>query len=358
MKSEEFISPAYFTLSPTGRAGEGLLPKRGEPERGFYPNGASRREALEFWYCKFIKQRIVRNGKYGNELELILLLTENKNYTAQDLADKLGITRRNLYNYLEYLRFSGFDLCKSGIYYRLERSSPFLRKLRDNMTMTSDEATYILHLLDDGDKKDFYAHSIRQKLMRQFNLGDVRTPDILSAINRHTSTLREAVSRKCMCVLHDYSSPHSQTVSDRIVEPFLFMNDGLDIRCHEIRSHTNKTFKLARIGRVELLDVKWIAEKQHKQVFTDLFMFSGEERHTVTLRLDQLSRNLLTEEFPSSADHITPCDGDPHHWLFSADVASFLGIGRFVMGLYRHISVVGDDQFLQYIRTEVEAMKL
>ena len=76
----------------------------------------------------------MRNGKYGNELELILLLTENKNYTAQDLADKLGITRRNLYNYLEYLRFSGFDLCKSGIYYRLERSSPFLRKLRDNMT--------------------------------------------------------------------------------------------------------------------------------------------------------------------------------------------------------------------------------
>ena len=45
----------------------------------------------------------MRNGKYGNELKLILLLTENKNYTAQELADKLNITRRNLYNYLEYL---------------------------------------------------------------------------------------------------------------------------------------------------------------------------------------------------------------------------------------------------------------
>ena len=31
----------------------------------------------------------MRNGKYGNELKLILLLTENKNYTAQELADKL-----------------------------------------------------------------------------------------------------------------------------------------------------------------------------------------------------------------------------------------------------------------------------
>ena len=120
------------------------------------------------------------------------------------------------------------------------------------------------------------------------------------------------MNRKCMCMLRNYSSPHSKTVSDRIVEPFLFMNNGLDIRCHEIKSHTNKTFKLARIGEVELLDVEWIAEKEHKQVFTDLFMFSGEERHAVTLLLDQLARNLIVEEYPASATCISPVDDDPH----------------------------------------------
>ena len=90
----------------------------------------------------------------------------------------------------------------------------------------------------------------------------VVTPEVLSAINRHTEVLKDAMNRKCMCMLRNYSSPHSKTVSDRIVEPFLFMNNGLDIRCHEIKSHTNKTFKLARIGEVELLDVEWIAEKE------------------------------------------------------------------------------------------------
>ena len=116
----------------------------------------------------------MRNGKYGNELKLILLLTENKNYTAQELADKLNITRRNLYNYLEYLRFSGFDVQKSGVYYRLGRSSAFFRKLTENMALSQDEATYILHMLNNSNKLDFYAHSIRQKLIRQFNLADVR----------------------------------------------------------------------------------------------------------------------------------------------------------------------------------------
>ena len=299
----------------------------------------------------------MRNGKYGHALKLILLLTENKNYTAQELADKLNITRRNLYNNLENLRFSGIDVQKSGVYYRLGRSSAFFRKLTENMALSQDEATYILHMLNNN-KLDFYAHSIRQKLIRQFNLADVRTPEVLSAINRHTEVLKEAMNRKCMCMLRNYSSPHSKTVSDRIVEPFLFMNNGLDIRCHEIKSHTNKTFKLARIGEVELLDVEWIAEKEHKQVFTDLFMFSGEERHAVTLLLDQLARNLIVEEYPASATCISPVDDDPRHWLFTTDVASYLGIGRFVMGLFNHIKVMGDDNFMLYIRYEVECMKM
>ena len=299
----------------------------------------------------------MRNGKYGHELELILLLTDNHNYTAQDIADKLGITRRHLYNYLEYLRFSGFEVKKSGTYYRLERTSTFFRRLHENISLSEDEAMHILRLINSGPVTDDYrTHAIRQKLIRQYNLLDVRTPDSLSAINRNTSQLREAINRKCMCMLHDYSSPHSHTVSDRIVEPLMFLNSGMDVRCHEIKSHTNKTFKLARIGSVEVLDVEWIAESQHKQVFTDMFMFSGEERHPVRLLLGQLSRNLLLEEYPAAAANIEPSPDTPQQWLFAADVASYLGIGRFVLGLYRDITVLGDDSFKAYIQSEIDHM--
>jgi hypothetical protein len=39
-------------------------------------------------------------------------------------------------------------------------------------------------------------------------------------------------------------------------------------------------------------------------------------------------------------------------------VASYLGIGRFVMGLFNHIKVMGDENFMLYIRNEVESMKM
>ena len=45
----------------------------------------------------------MRMDKYGRELDLILILTENASYTAQQIADRLGITRRNLYYYFDYL---------------------------------------------------------------------------------------------------------------------------------------------------------------------------------------------------------------------------------------------------------------
>ena len=39
----------------------------------------------------------MRNGKYGKELELILLLTENRNYTAQEIADRLNFANQSFF---------------------------------------------------------------------------------------------------------------------------------------------------------------------------------------------------------------------------------------------------------------------
>ena len=163
--------------------------------------------------------------KYGRELDLILLLTDNANYTTQQLADRLGITRRNVYYYLDYLRDCGFNLIKSGTCYRLDRSSSFFRRLHENIALSEAEADYICRKLDFTDSKDYTAQSVRQKLTRTFNLPNRANPDLERRVNASITKLKEAMATRQMVMLHDYSSPHSHTVSDRIVEPYLFMND-------------------------------------------------------------------------------------------------------------------------------------
>lgn len=292
--------------------------------------------------------------KYGRELDLILILTENANYTAQQIADRLGITRRNLYYYFEYLRDSGFQLQKSGSTYRLDRTSPFFRRLHENIALTEHEAAYICRRLDSADTRDHTAITIRQKLSRTFNLPDTVNPELQRRMNDCSTKLKEAMAIRKMVIIHRYSSPHSNTVSDRIVEPYQFMNDERDIRCHEIRTHENKTFKLARMESVEIIDVPWAFDDRHRQMYTDMFMFSGEQRYRVRMRMGLLAHNLMVEEYPQSANCFT-ADGETY-WIFDGEVVSFLGIGRFVIGLYDDIEVLDCDEFKAYLAEKIKAM--
>lgn len=289
----------------------------------------------------------MRLNKYGRELDLLILLTDNGNHTVQELADRLGVTRRALYYYLEYLRDSGFEVIRTGSNYRIDRSSPFFKRLHENIALSPEEALYLHRLLASTEKNDPVARNARMKLERFYHLEELSSPQRQQQIDRNIQTLKDAMTQRKVAVLKDYSSPHSRTVADRYVEPFLMMNNNMDVRCHEIKSHTNKTYRVARMGSVEILDIDWMCEEQHKAVYTDLFMFSGEERMPVSLRMGQLAHNLMLEEHPDSSLCFT-ADG-PGHWLFKTEVVSYLGIGRFVLGLYEDIEVLGDDNFKKYI---------
>lgn len=196
--------------------------------------------------------------------------------------------------------------------------------------------------------------NIRQKLARSFNLPDAVNPELQRRMNDCVAKLREAMATRKMVVLHKYASPHSNTVTDRIVEPYQLMNDERDVRCHEIRSHENKTFRLSRMESVEIIDVPWTFDDRHKQMYTDMFMFTGEQRYTVKMRMGLLSYNLMVEEYPQSAKCFT-ADGDTV-WVFEGEVVSFLGIGRFVLGLYEDIEVIGCEEFKAYLAEKIKSM--
>ena len=202
-------------------------------------------------------------------------------------------------------------------------------------------------MLDGLDDKNLTAQTIKSKLERYYNMGDISSPAVKRRRRRNVDTLKQAMAQRKMVVLRGYSSPHSHSVSDRIVEPFLIFNEELDVRCYEVKAQMNKTFKTSRMKSVEILDVPWVHEDLHKEIFTDIFGFSGEERIRVQLRLGQLAYNIMLEEHPDSELCITR--EDDSHWLLDIDVVSMLGIGRFVMGLYADIDVLGGDELKAYI---------
>ena len=286
----------------------------------------------------------------------MLLMTENRDYTVQQMCERLGISRRTLYYYIDFFRDSGFTVEKRGTCYSLDKNSQFFTRLFKKVHFTEDEAITMRRLLDRASDNSLHVQHLKNKLPRLYDLDILENVTLREQDADNVSTLYDAIKMKKTVILRNYSSPHSNTTANRVVEPFMFMDNNNEIRCYEIASGQNKTFKISRIESVMILADDQIYEARHKKVFTDIFMFSGETRLPVTLRLGRLARNIMLEEYPQSAAFITPDDAS--HWIVSLEVCSYLGISRFVLGLFESVEILGSEEFREYIRMKIDNMKV
>ena len=296
----------------------------------------------------------MRHSDLERELSLILMMTENREYTVPQMCDRLGISRRSCYYYIDFLRDAGFVVEKHGACYSLDKTSPFFMKLLRKVHFTEDEAVTMRRLLDRADSGSLQIQHLKQKIERLYDLDILENVASREQEAQNVSVLYEAIKLKRLVVFHRYSSPHSNTLGARVVEPFMFLNGNNEIRCYEPRTKTNKTFKISRIGEVQMLADEWEHEDAHKRLFTDIFLFSGEQTMPVELRLDRLAGNLFKEEFPMHAADLK-ADGNDR-WRLWLDVCSYVGVSRFVLGLADHIEVLGSDDFKDFLKSRVTQM--
>lgn len=296
----------------------------------------------------------MRHDKLERELYLLRLLTENSTLTVDDLCQRVSISRRSLYYYLDFFKEAGFDVYKRSGCYCISRDSPFFAHLIERISFTEDEALLLRRLVGEVRQDNPLVANLRKKLDRFYDFGILSADETDQRIVNNARSIYEAIKLRRQAVLRGYGSPHSRTMRDRLVEPFMLMNNNNEARCFEPASGMNKTFKLSRMQSVDILSTEWNHADRHQQMYIDVFNFSGEVRHTVTITLGQLSYSLLTEEYPRARQHITTLPNGLHR--FSAQLCSYTAIGRFALGLYDDIEINGDDGFMEYIAGKINRM--
>lgn len=323
----------------------------------------------------------MRHTVLAQQLTLLSLLVENRTLTVEALAERLHTTPRNIYYALRFLRESpDFELEKRGPCYSVSRQSPFVARMCEAVKFTDDEIVTMKRLLDEADRRNPVVERLRHKFSHFYDpvlLADERLRGPRADI---AATLYRAMQEERMVIINGYRSPHSGTVADRLLEPFTFLNANRDIRAFEPASGLNKTFRLSRMEGITLLDARWANAGSHRRLFTDIFNFASETTTPVTLRLDTLAYHVLVEEYPRAEMYVRPLGGglsspreeencrretgdllEPGNpppaesWLFEAPVCSMLGVGRFVLGLYDHIRVVGTPALTAYLNNRLTA---
>jgi proteasome accessory factor C len=121
--------------------------------------------------------------------------------------------------------------------------------------------------------------------------------------NAHLGNIVEQISIAIIegrqLLIKNYISAHSQTISDRIVEPMCFTDDYESVSAFEVKTKQNKYFNIERMAEVEVLDSKMKYEKQHEFYKPDIFGFQGKSLNKeIEIQMSMRASLVLKEEYP------------------------------------------------------------
>ena len=277
----------------------------------------------------------------------------NVNYTVDDLAERLDTSYRSIYRYIETFKRAGFVVHKlEGGVYKLGKESRYFKDISQLVHFTDEEAHIVNQLIEGLDDTNTLKQNLRKKLVTVYNCTAMASSIVKGRNAQNVNRLQEAIEEHRRVVLVDYASSHAGVARNRVVEPFGFTTNYVQVWCYEPESAMNKLFKVARIGSVEVLDEEWQYADLHDSGYIDVFRMTGFEQHRVCLRLGMLARNLLVEEYPLAERDITATEDGA--WLLDTRVCNYKGVGRFVLGLLDDIEIVDSPEFESYIRSILE----
>ena len=285
-------------------------------------------------------------------LRLMQYLSGNTYYTIDELSEKLEISRRTLFRYIDTFKNAGFAVQRinDGVYRmaNVRNSDADLSKI---VYFSEEEAFVVNGLIDALDDSNAMKNELKLKLSAVYEATNIKKYTINKGVSKTISNLASAIKNKKSVVLRHYSSSRSNTVKDYQVEPFVFTTNYLDVWAFDISDKQNKTFKVARIGEVEVLEKEWANESAHQEEPTDSFRSHSNQAFHVKLKLTQVAKNRMVEDFPLTAREIFQ---DKDAWYYEGDVRSMEGVGRFVLSLPEHITILEGEEVRQYVRDKVD----
>jgi len=286
--------------------------------------------------------------KFERMLRLMRLLSGNVTYSIDELADKLEMSERTIYRYIDTFKAAGFAVEKLyGNIYRLTSLNDDTLDLSKLVYFSEEEAAIVNNMIDGLDNTNALKIGLKRKLAAVYD-----STSIASFIDRRSNTanvqaLSDAIKSKSKVILHNYESSNSGQVRDRFVEPFAFTTNYVDTWCYDLEDGRNKIFRISRMGEVEVLLKAWTEEAKHHLQPADAFRLHGTNAIHIRLRLSQRAKNLLLEEYPLAEKSVHKEKGE---WIFDGYIHAMQGAGRFVTGLAQEVEILEGDELRDYVR--------
>ena len=286
--------------------------------------------------------------KISKLLRLMKLLTGNVSRTIDSLAKELGITSRTVYRYIDTIREAGFVVNKLyGNVYAMGKVSRGLTDFKKLIYFTDEEAYLAAKMIEGIDNNNALKRDLQRKLASVYDCTSIANYIDNPANAANIEALNDAIKHKKQVVLKGYASAHSDETRDRVVEPFSFTANMIDVWAYDVEKADCRVFKVSRVGAVEVLEDDWAFEGSHQVRRPDVFRMTGPLSMRVVLELNTRAKGLLVEEYPLAERDLSREDGK---WILRTTVQALEGVGRFVIGLAADVKVVEGKKLQEYIK--------
>lgn len=284
-------------------------------------------------------------------LRLMRLMSGTRDYSIEELGDLLDISYRTIYRYIDTFKAAGFAVEKApgNIYKLVTMNHPGL-DLSKIVYFSEEEAYMVNRLIDNLDNTNALKQGLHKKLSAIYDATSLADYIDNKDNSANIQALANAIKKKKKAILRSYESAHSGKIRDRMIEPFTFTTNYIDIWAFDLEDGQNKRFKIARIDHVDILDESWTEEAFHRGAEIDVFRMSGPTKSHVRLKMTLRAKRLLIEEYPLAEKNIRK---NVDSWIFDADVYAMEGVGRFYLGLASEIEIVEGNDLKEYIRSYV-----
>jgi len=213
--------------------------------------------------------------KIERMLRLMKMMSSNVNYSINELSEKLGISYRTIYRYIDTFRDAGFVVEK--IYSNVYKLGKMPKVACDfsKLIYFSEEEAYLVNRLIDGiSETNNLKANLKKKLSAIYSSTSIAEYIGKKGNSAAIEDLAYAIRNKCKAYLRDYESGNSHSKRDRYVEPFDFTPNYIDVWAYDLEDGENKVFKINRIDFVDVTEEYWTEEKSHRKAFSSLFPVS------------------------------------------------------------------------------------
>lgn len=104
-------------------------------------------------------------------LRLMKMLTANTELTVDEIAERLDMSRRTVYRYIDTFRAAGFIIKKSGSYIRIDKASPHFKDISQLVHFTEEEAAILKRAIENIDEGNALKQNLKRKLYSVYDNG-------------------------------------------------------------------------------------------------------------------------------------------------------------------------------------------